>query len=147
IVIAGATANETDDLDFIALTNRHTLPLRPGHNRTIPLHRDAVLRQFKMIQHLRDIQRARNLARLTIQANFNSHNRWMLPRTSRSVIPETDRDLTNVQFPMLNSYQNRGRPARVRAVLIEAEAIRHWSLDILVIADDAVPAAERLKNV
>src|SRR5206468_1791284 len=36
-----------------------------------------------------------------------------------------DRDLTNVQFPMLNSYPNRGRPH-------ESERLRiaHWELNI-----------------
>jgi len=36
--------------------------------------------------------------------------------------------MTNFQFPMLNSYPKQREASRVRAVLIEAEAIRQSSL-------------------
>ncbi|PYR99395.1 MAG: hypothetical protein DMG12_20700 [Acidobacteria bacterium] len=45
-----------------------------------------------------------------------------------------DRDLTNVQFPMLNSYPNRGRAARSGERLGIRHPLRlriaHWELNI-----------------
>src|SRR6266700_2847454 len=87
-IVAGAATDEMDHFDFIALTERNTLPLRLRHNRPIAFHRHTVLREFKMLEHLRDIQRVRSLARLTIQPNFNSHCKWMLPRSGWTPIPQ-----------------------------------------------------------